>query len=135
MAEMMSDKSLLVIEDEQPLLAAVKAKLESLDINVTTARSVKQAINYLEDGVTVDAIWLDHYLLGKESGLDFVARVKNPDSKWREIPVFLVSNTASADKIRAYMKLGVNKYYAKVDFRLDDIIKEIADYFSKQTKK
>ena len=118
-------KTILVVEDEHPLLEAIKVKLEKNGFDVVTARSVEQAEGYLTDVGSIDAIWLDHYLLGKASGLDFVASCKKEDSWCRYIPIFLVSNTASVDKVQAYLKLGVQKYYVKAEKRLDDMITEI----------
>lgn len=118
----MKPKTILVIEDERPLLEAIKKKLENNDLEVVTARTVEQALSYLEDLSVVDGIWLDHYLLGKEDGLDLVAKLKNEDSVWKHIPIFVVSNTASEDKVKAYMQFGVDKYFVKSEFRLDQII-------------
>src|SRR6056297_3292097 len=114
-------KTVLVVEDEKPLLKAIQAKMESNDLEVITARKANQAFNYLEDLGIVDAVWLDHYLLGKESGLDFVSRLKN-NKKWKRIPIFVVSNTAGADKVKSYINFGITKYYVKSDYRLDKII-------------
>ena len=69
-------------------------------------------------------VWLDHYLLGKENGLDFVIKLKNTE-EWKRIPIFVVSNTATSDKIESYLKLGVHRYYTKSDLKLDSILKEI----------
>ena len=128
----MSDKKTiaLIVEDEQPLLDAIKIKLEKSGFEAVTARSVDQAINLLEDLVKIDVIWMDHYLLGKESGLDFVAKVKNNEA-WKKIPIFLVSNTTSPDKVKTYLELGVEKYYTKADYRLDDIIGDINNSLKK----
>ncbi len=125
MKNMTKDKTILVIEDERPLLEAIKTKLEKNGFEVTTARTVEQALNYLEDLERVDVIWLDHYLLGKEDGLDFVAKIKSHDGKWKHIPIFVVSNTASADKVQSYIQLGISKYFVKAEHRLDRIISEI----------
>ena len=116
---------ILVVEDERPLQEAIRMKLEKNGFDVVTARSIDQARSYLEDVPRIDAVWLDHYLLGKESGLDFVTSCKADGSKFANLPIFLVSNTASADKVQMYMKLGVNKYYVKAERRLDDIINDI----------
>ena len=115
---------ILVVEDEKPLQEAIRIKMEKSDFEVVTARAVDQALGLMEDLTQVDVIWLDHYLLGRENGLDFVAKLKN-NEKWKTIPIFVVSNTASADKVKTYLKLGVEKYYTKADFRLDSIIEEI----------
>jgi len=118
-------KTILVVEDEKPLMDAIKKKLEICGFYVVTARDIKQAMSYLEDLEKVDLVWLDHYLLGKENGLDLVTRMKNKGSKWKDIHIFVVSNTASPDKVNSYLDLGVDKYFTKADYRLDDIIKDI----------
>lgn len=125
---MTNDKVVLVVEDERPLMEAIKIKLEKNGFAVVTARSVEQAFSYLEDLERVDAVWLDHYLLGKEDGLDFVTKLKNKDGRWKNIPIFVVSNTASFDKVQSYIRLGINKYYVKAEHRLDEILQEIKSF-------
>lgn len=114
----------LIVEDEKPLQEAIKIKLEKNGFDPVTARSVDQGINFLKDIKAIDIIWLDHYLFGKKNGLDFVAKIKE-NAKWKNIPVFVVSNTASDDKVRSYLALGVEKYYIKANYRLDSIISDI----------
>ena len=144
-------KKVLVIEDERPLLEAIKIKLEKNGFGVIAARSVEQAFNakakvekngfgvitiqsieqaldYLEDLEQVDAIWLDHELLGKEDGLDFVTKFKANGGRWNKVPIFVVSNMTNPSKLESYVKLGVTKYYVKVDHRLDEIIKDIKSF-------
>jgi DNA-binding response OmpR family regulator len=117
---------ILVVEDEMPLLRAVQAKLERSDFDVVTARTVDQAVEYLDDDdVQIDAVWLDHYLLGKQSGIDLVAKCKEEGSRSADVPIFLITNTASRDKVQTYLKLGVNNYYIKAQVRLDAIISDI----------
>jgi len=128
-------KTILIIEDELPLLAAISIKLEKSGFEVVTARSVEQAKNHIQDIKNIDAIWLDHYLLGKETGFDFMAWCKADDQKCRNIPFFVVSNTASPDKLQSYLQLGAEKYYVKAEKRLDIIIKDISDHLSKINQK
>jgi|SRR3989344_4022868 len=118
-------KTVLVIEDERPLVLAIQTKLEKSGFTVVTARTVEQGLHYLEELGGVDVIWLDHYLPGEKTGLDFVAKIKAPKSKWKKIPIFIVSNTASNANVRTYLRLGVSKYCVKAEHRLDAIIKEI----------
>ena len=120
----MYQPTVLVVEDERPLQEVIRRKLEISDFNVVVARTVEQATAHLQADELISVIWLDHYLLGKENGLDFVVRVKS-EPEWQKIPIFVVSNTASPDKVRSYLSLGVNQFYTKSDFRLDQIIEEI----------
>ncbi len=122
------NKTILILEDEKPLYEVIKSKLEIEGFVVVTARSVSQAFEYLENEVKIDLVWLDHYLLGKEDGLDFVTKIKQKGSAWKSLPVFVISNTVSPDKIQLYLKLGVVKCYTKVDFRLDQIIADIKEF-------
>lgn len=121
------DMTVLVLEDEKPLIEVIKDKFETEGFSVVTARAAKQALDYLKEGVKVDAVWLDHYLFGKEDGLDFVKALKNDDS-WKKMPVFVISNTVSPDKVSEYLKLGVQKCYTKVDYRLDQIVADIKKF-------
>lgn len=139
-------KTILVIEDEWPLLAAINAGLEKKGFNVIAARSVEEAFNtnlgksgigevtvksieqalmYIESLERVDAIWLDHHLLGEEDGLDFVKKFKANGGRWSKIPVFVVSNAASPATIKSYIENGATKYYIKSNHKLEEIIKEI----------
>ncbi|MDR3558665.1 MAG: response regulator [Candidatus Pacebacteria bacterium] len=139
-------KTILVIEDERPLLAAVNEKLEKSGFGVIAARSVdqvfnanlekndmgiisastiKEALEYLGNLEHVDAIWLDHNLLGKENGLDFVKKIKANGGSWKKVPIFVISNTENPKTIKSYVELGISKYYIKSNHRLDQIIKDI----------
>lgn len=139
-------RTILVIEDERPLLEAINAKLEingfgviaarsveeafnanlkKNNLGLVTARSIEHALNYLESLERIDAIWLDHHLLGEEDGLDFVKKFKANGGRWNKIPVFVVSNAASPKTIKAYINSGVSKYYVKSDHRLDEIVDDI----------
>jgi len=155
MKKNIKQKTVLVIEDERPLLEAINAKLEKEGFGVISARSVdeafsanidkkglgvitiqsiEEALNYLETLEKVDAIWLDHHLLGKEDGLDFVKKFKANGSKWNKVPVFVVSNAASPKTIKSYISSGVSKYYVKSDHRLDEIIKDIKSFLDNPQK-
>lgn len=117
----------LVVEDEKPLQAAVSSKLETEGFDSITVDSVEGALDALRAEPAIQAIWLDHYLLGEKDGLDLVEQIKQSDSEWKSIPVFLVSNTASPDKVKRYLHLGVNEYYVKSSNKLLDIITDIKE--------
>ncbi|MES2314974.1 MAG: response regulator [Patescibacteria group bacterium] len=123
-------KTILVIEDERPLAHAIQTKLEQHDFIVITARTVNQGLDYLENVKVIDAIWLDHYLPGEKTGLDFVAELKSSGSKWKDLPIFIVSNTASSGNVKSYLRLGVSKYCVKAEHRLDQIVIDLQDFLN-----
>lgn len=115
----------LLVEDDPVLVNAITKKLVFFGFDVICAHSSDDAQKLLEDHHDVNAVWLDHYLLGKESGLDLVSLLKRDQSKWRNLPIFVISNTATEDKVKSYLHLGINKYYVKANCRLEDIIADI----------
>lgn len=99
---------------------------QRVGVESVSARSISQAFDYLNDVPDVCAIWLDHYLLGKEDGIHLLSEIKGSESKYKDIPVFVVSNTASKEKQEAYMQLGANEYFIKSNTSLSDIVDAIS---------
>jgi len=120
----MSKNTVLVLEDELSLLHAIEVKLKKSGLEVLSARTVKDGLKKLKEFGMVDAVWLDHYLLGQEDGIDFMTELRK-DKDYLDVPVFMVSNTASANKMRTYFMMGITKYYTKAEHRLDEIIADI----------
>lgn len=118
------NKKILIVEDERPLADAIKLKLEINSFSVFVAGSVVEASKIINSN-KIDFIWLDHYLPGEESGLDFVVKIRSSESANKNIPIFVVSNTAGNDKIKSYINFGVNKYYIKSNYSLEDIISDL----------
>lgn len=118
----MVKKRFLIIEDEVPLLNAISLKMQKNGVEVATARSADEAKKILQK-FNPDLIWLDHYLLGDEDGIEVLKRIKNNDAT-ASIPVFLVSNTCTDEKYQEYHDLGVKKYYLKSSCRLDEVVSD-----------
>lgn len=113
--------TVMVVEDEALLLQAATKKLEHEGITVLPCPSGETALEYVKKlDVAPDAIWLDYYLKDM-NGLAFMQAIKT-NSKWADIPVIVVSNSASPDKVHNMLALGVNKYILKAQYRLDEII-------------
>ena len=117
-------KTILVMEDDESLLEAIEHQFTTRGFKVLTSKNVDEGLDRLESSWPIDIIWLDHYLLGRTNGLDFVVKIKN-HPVWRNIPIFVVSNSSGVESIQSYMRLGVDQYYTKADYDLGQIIKDI----------
>lgn len=117
----------MVVEDEVLLLQAITKKIKLSNMDVLSCASGQQAIDYLNSlDELPDAIWLDYYLKDM-NGLAFMQQLKmNP--KWANIPVMVVSNSASPEKVHTMLGLGAKKYILKAEYRLDEIIEMIEDF-------
>ena len=122
-----TNPKIMVVEDESLLLQAVTKKLIASDIEAVSCLSAEQALDYLKSLPELpDAIWLDYHLKDMD-GLMFMKNLKaNP--LWEKIPVFVVSNSASPDKVNGMLALGAKKYILKAEHRLDEIIASIKEF-------
>lgn len=124
--------TILVIEDEELLLAAISKKLELNNIKTITTKSGKEALEILKSlDKLPDAIWLDYYLKDM-NGLEFMSAIKN-DKRLSGIPTVVVSNSASPEKVNSMLSLGVKKYYLKAESKLDDIVNHVKDLIQRET--
>ncbi|MBI4226496.1 response regulator [Candidatus Roizmanbacteria bacterium] len=117
----------MVVEDEPLLLEAIGTKLTKEGIDAILCSGGKQAMDFLLNSEDLpDTVWLDYYLKDMD-GLAFMGALKqNP--KLQNIPVVVVSNSASTDKVSNMLALGVKKYLLKAEYRLDDIVKIIRQF-------
>lgn len=121
-------KVVLVVEDEQMLLDAITKKLTNSGYEAVPCEGGAQALAYLNShahDVLPDVIWLDYYLKDM-NGIELMNQLKT-DPKFQQIPVVVVSNSASADKVHHMLALGATKYIVKADYRLDQIIEMIKE--------
>lgn len=119
----------MVVEDETLLLQAITKKLKISGMDVLSCASGQQAIDYLKSlDELPDAIWLDYYLKDT-NGLAFMQELKQ-NASWTDIPVLVVSNSASPDKVHNMLGLGAKKYILKAEYRLDEIIAMIRDFIA-----
>lgn len=125
--------TIMVVEDEVLLLQAITKKLKLSNMDVLSCASGQQAVDYLNNlDELPDAVWLDYYLKDM-NGLAFMQELKkNP--KWATIPVIVVSNSASPDKVHNMLALGAKKYILKAEYRLDEIIAMISDFIDTSVK-
>lgn len=132
-------RTILVVEDDELLSQAIVKKLLASNYEPYAVKTQGEALDYLEEmQQPVDAIWLDYYLgmdkyLGESTGIDLLQKVKTND-KWKNIPLVVVSNSISDDKINGMLALGANKYVLKAENKLGDIIKTFDEFIAKESK-
>ncbi len=117
----------MVIEDEVMLLQAIAKKLETVGIESVLCTSGKQALDYLNSLPKLpNLIWLDFYLRDMDGG-EFMAEFKKNDL-WAKIPVLVVSNSASVEKVKLMRQLGVVDYLVKSDYGLNEVLEIVKKY-------
>lgn len=117
-------KVVMVVEDETPLLAIIRSRLEQRGFETICTASVEEARTYFQVGAHVDGLWVDHFLAKGQSGLVLVKWVREQDNL-KGLPIFVVTNNESIAASEAYKTLGVTRQFTKVNMRLNEIIDEI----------
>jgi|SRR3989304_7583544 len=121
-------KTILVIEDEAPLQDAIKLKLEKEGgfryLTATTGEAALAILNKERP----DLIWLDLLMPGM-GGFTFLEKLRQNPSL-ANLPVIIVSVSASPEKIRRAFELNVVDYLVKSQYKLDDIIKRVKTFIS-----
>ncbi len=120
--------TILVIEDDALLLGAIKIKLTEKKYRNICVSTAEEALKILKKD-RIDLIWLDLLLPGMD-GFELLEKIKK-DNLYKDIPVIIVSNVDSEEKISSALKYEVYNYLVKSDFSLADIIKKIEDILDK----
>jgi two-component system phosphate regulon response regulator PhoB len=123
MTNHLKDKRILVIDDEEFMLWAIKIKLEKCGCKAITSGNVHDAFFKLNN-VKPDLILLD-IMLPDMSGLEFMSLIKNTfmDTK---IPIILMSTLSKDEVINVGYKLGATDYIIK-PFDMGDLVDKISD--------
>lgn len=113
---------ILIVEDERPMLEALKAKFKSAGF------SVEEAVNG-EEGLTKalgarpDFILLD-IIMPKMDGITMLKKLrKKPVGK--NIPVIILTNLADSEKALEAAGDGALDFLVKTDWRLSDLVKKV----------
>lgn len=123
----------LIVEDEASLLLAIEQKLKRAGFLTVPIQDGREALSYLRTTRQAPRlIWLDYYLPSM-NGLEFLGEVKK-DPNLKNIPVFVVTNTAGPDKVSAMMALGADRYFLKAERRLSEIIDHAKSILSEEGK-
>ena len=115
----MEQKTILVVEDEAPLQEAISFQLEKSDVRVLAASSAEEALKILEGGDGPALIWLDLLMPGM-GGFAFLEKLRASE-KFRDVPVAIVSVSASQEKIRRAFELNVVDYLVKSQYKISDL--------------
>jgi two-component system response regulator MprA len=124
----MQDPScLLVIDDDHDILLSLEDALETEGYRVTTARTGREALEWLKGGLRPDLILLD-LMMPDISGWAFRA-LQRADAQFASIPVVVVSGQGL--NARDIAKLGVAGYLPK-PLDLDELLATVARFVPSQ---
>ena len=117
-------KSVLIVEDEGAMQRALKNKLEGAGYEVLLANDGAEALDQIK-GTKPDLMLLD-LIMPKLDGISVLREIKaNEDLK--EVPVIILTNLSSGDKVAEAMQLGTFDFLVKANYSLDDVLGKVKD--------
>lgn len=126
-------KTLLILEDEYLYLELAVVQCERIGFEVISARTVDEALNLLTElqtynitPTTVDAVWIDHFLPEK-NGQELVTALRS-DQRWKDVPMFLVTNAVETDIVNWYLRNGIVQVFTKVTTPVEKVVASIDLY-------
>jgi CheY-like chemotaxis protein len=112
-------KTILIAEDEAPMLQALVGKFKKIGLNVLTASDGETTLN-LATKNHPDLILLD-IIMPKMDGIT-VMKIIRQDSHWgKEVPIVMLTNLSDPQNVSEAANFGVFDFLVKTDWRLDDI--------------
>ncbi len=117
-------KTVLIVEDEPSMQRALKSKLEHGGYDVQAASDGEEAIANLKAGVP-NLVLLD-LIMPKIDGISVLRQMKE-DAALRSVPVIILTNLSSGDKVAEAMTLGTFDFLVKANYSLDDVLKKVSE--------
>ena len=130
---MVSDKKILIIEDDANLLYGLQAKFRVEGFNVITDEGANKTelmdkiINFKPDYIILDII------LPYINGFSFLAEIK-ADSSISKIPIFIFTNLSDDDSRRRGIELGADFYLVKAEMNLDEFVTKFKKIISNKER-
>jgi DNA-binding response OmpR family regulator len=117
-------KTILIVEDELSMQRALKNKLEQETFKVMTAADGTQALEAMRS-VTPDLVLLD-LIMPKLDGISVLREMKK-DEALRNIPVIILTNLSTGDKVAEAMQLGTFDFLVKANYSLEDVLRKVKE--------
>ena len=116
---------ILIVEDEEFLVRALKDNLESEGYSVDTAVDGGEALERIKKSKP-NIILLD-LLMPKKDGFYVLAEVKkNPE--WKLIPIIVLSNLGGDENIKKALEMGADDYFVKSQHPIEEVVEKVKGY-------
>lgn len=113
---------ILVVEDEEILLTALKEELQTGGYEVEGASDGVEGLSKVKI-FKPELILLD-LLMPKMDGMEVLQKLK-ADSETRDIPVVILTNLSDYEKISEALSLGAMDYLVKANYKLEDLLDKV----------
>lgn len=107
-------RKVLLVDDSPFFRNMLTPLLKVAGYNVTTLESPLDALEMRESGASFDIIVSD-IEMPKMNGFQFAEKVREQNSRWKDIPMVALTSHATQQDIQHGMDVGFSRYIAKFD--------------------
>ena len=119
---MMDKKKILIIEDEKPIVDVLVKKITEAGFYAISANDGKEGLEKAF-GENPDLVLLD-IVLPVMDGMTLLTKLRE-DERGKNIPVIILTNLDSGDKVEECRKKGVYDYLVKTEWSLEEVVEKI----------
>jgi len=120
---------LLVVDDSSVIRKVIKAAIDMLEMEMDEAEDGAEALEKLSQSYKeIDLVLLDWNMPGM-NGYDALLEIKS-DSKYKDIPVMMVTTEGQQSNIIAAIRAGANNYLVK-PFTVEELRAKITECLGK----
>lgn len=120
-------KKILIVDDEQDIVESLQFVLEAAGFECHCAYNGEDGLNLARE-ILPDLIILD-VMMPKINGFK-ICRLLKYDSKYRNIPILMVTARSQMEDQQIGQETGVDEYITK-PFELDEIVEKVKGYLNK----
>ena len=121
-------KKVLVVEDEEILLTALKEELQTGGYEVEGAvdgeDGLEKAKSFKPNLILLDLV------MPKMDGMEMLQKLK-ADSTTRDIPVVILTNLSDYERISEALSLGAMDYLVKANYKLEELLEKVKTVLSR----
>jgi len=118
--------TILLVEDDLPMVKMYSTKLEIEGFTVKTAHDGEVGWEKVQEG-GVDLILLD-LMIPRLGGMDLLERIR-VESKFKTVPVVILSNLSQEQDIKRATELGVKHFLIKSNHTPSQVVAVVKGYF------
>ena len=126
----MTDKHILIIEDNAFINSAYGTKFNRESIPYKIAVDGEEALAKLQDEAgKLPAVIILDLILPKKNGFEVLSVIKN-NPRTKMIPVIVITNLNQEIERRRAMELGASEYLVKADTKIDTLVDKVRKYMA-----
>ena len=114
----MNNSTVLIVDDDPPILKFVSANLEARDYNVVTAQDGMSALRAIEEEHP-DLVILD-IMMPEPDGVEVCRRIR----EWSQAPIIMLSAKNELKEKVELLDLGADDYITK-PFAIDELLARV----------